>query len=65
MESPQYFNRFEEILSTLQGVNKKERAWIELENELEQKEGYRRFTSYLSFRVSKHVYKKRLAKIAV
>jgi hypothetical protein len=65
MKSTQYFNRFEEILSTLQGVNKKERAWIELENELEQKEGYRRFTSYLSFRVSKHVYKKRLAKIAV
>ena len=65
MKSTQYFNRFEEILSTLQGVNKKERAWIELENELEQKEGYRRFTSYLSFRVTKHVYKKRLAKIAV
>ena len=65
MKSTQYFNRFEEILSTLQCVNKKERAWIELENELEQKEGYRRFTSYLSFRVSKHVYKKRLAKIAV
>lgn len=65
MKSTQYFNRFEEILSTLQGVNKKERAWVELENELEQKEGYRRFTSYLSFRVSKHVYKKRLAKIAV
>lgn len=62
MNTVQYFNRYEEILLTIQGVNRKQNAWVELENEVERLHGYRRYTSYLSFRVSKHIYKKRLNK---
>lgn len=56
----QYFKRYEEILINESGDRKKESAWVKLEEEHEKSEGCRRYTTYLSFRVNKLKYNKRL-----
>lgn len=56
----QYFKRYEEILINETGDRKKETAWIKLEEEHEQLEGCRRYNTYLSFRVNKLKYNKRI-----